>query len=80
MKHLSKLFLVCLILTGCATKQPISNAEIPASLLVPCEQLEQLQGMTGKDLTENITHNAAIYHKCSDNHNALIEAVKPKNK
>lgn len=82
MKHLNRFLLAVMLiaLTACATKQPIPNAEIPAALRVPCEQLEELRGLTGKDLTENITHNAAVYHRCSDSHQALIEAVKPKDK
>jgi len=81
MNSLSKVFLVlCIALTGCANSLPKPNVEIPANLLVKCEPLEQLAGMTGKDLLTNITGNAAIYHRCDDNHNALIDAVKPKNK
>lgn len=81
MNFLNKVVIVALLitLTGCATDKAIPNAEIPANLLVKCEPLEQLAGMTGKDLLTNITSNAAIYHRCDDNHNALIDAVKPKS-
>lgn len=66
------------ILSGCASNLPRANTEVPASLLVACQPLEQLQGLTGKDLITNITNNAAIYHRCSDVHDALIDAVKIK--
>lgn len=84
MKRLSKYLLtwivVAMLVSACASNVVVPNTEIPASLLVRCEPLEQLQGLTGKDLLSNITSNAAIYHRCDDNHNALIDAVKPKNK
>lgn len=71
--------LVCLCFSGCATvKALIPNAEIPASLTQECRPLEQLAGMTGKDLITNITNNAAIYYECADSKHALNEAVKPK--
>lgn len=84
MKRLSKHLILWLCITtllfGCASNVVIPDAKIPASLLVRCGQLEELQGLTGKDLLTNITNNAAIYHRCSDTHDALIEAAKPKNK
>jgi hypothetical protein len=80
MKRLNKIVAVLLLISvgGCASNKPIPNAKIPASLLVQCEPLEQLQGLTGKDMLTNITSNAAIYHRCDDSHKALIDAVKDK--
>ena len=44
----------------------------------PCMPLEPLMGLTGKDMIENITRNAVIYHDCSDKVNTLIGVVKTK--
>lgn len=77
MKLLNSVLLIVL-LSGCATQTLAPKANIPASLIQPCEPLEELSGMTGKDLLTNITNNSAVYWRCFDKHNALIEAVKPE--
>jgi hypothetical protein len=55
---------------------PPSGAPIPASLLQPCQPLNELDGVTGADVLKNITDNAALYHSCADGKAALIRAVK----
>jgi hypothetical protein len=70
------LVLCMLLLTGCgATLQP--KVEIPAALTQKCQPLERLAGTDGKSLLKNIVDNAELYHKCSDMHDKLIEAVSP---
>lgn len=78
MKLLSSLML-CFLLTACSSQQPIADVQIPANLTSPCEELEQLEGLTGKDLLVNITRNSAIYYRCRDKYDSLVEATK-KNK
>jgi hypothetical protein len=80
MKRLNKLMAMSLLLFlfGCSTAPVKPSATLPSSMTSPCEPLEELQGMTGKDLTNNITHNAAIYWRCVDKYNALREAVSEK--
>lgn len=71
------IILIALFLSGCAF-MPAAKVEIPAALLVKCQALNKLNGTTGKDLLENIVANAQLYHECSDVHDKLVEAVKPK--
>lgn len=65
-----------LMMTACSSLTPPSKAPIPASLLQPCQPLNELDGVTGADVLKNITDNAAIYHACADGKAALIRAVK----
>lgn len=77
MKFLNSVIAV-LILSGCCTKQPYVHPDIPASLTSPCEPLETIQGLTGKDVLINVTTNAAIHYRCVDKYNALVDAVSSK--
>lgn len=79
--HLNKLFIALLMLislSACTTQPIIPDVQIPAALVQDCRPLEQLTGMTGKDLITNITDNAAIYFECADAKHALNQAVQAK--
>ena len=75
-----KCFILVLMLSACDTIRLAPNVEIPASLRVPCEPLNKLEGNTGADMLKNIVSNAEVYYKCSDAHNKLIEATAPVKK
>ncbi len=66
--------MIVVLLTGCAT--PISKVGIPPNLMQPCTHLNKLDGLTGKQLIQNIVSNAELYHNCADGKAALIEAIK----
>ena len=73
------LLIVLLALSGCATKLPQPNVQLPAALVQKCQPLNKLEGTSGADMLKNIVSNAEIYYECSDMHDKLIEAVgKPK--
>lgn len=80
MSFLNKAMVIIAVvfLSGCINPTRPDSPTIPASMTSPCEPLEQLDGLTGKDLTNNITHNAAIHYRCVDKYNALREAVSSK--
>lgn len=82
MSFLNKLvmILLALFLSGCINPVRPDSPKILASMTSPCEPLEQLDGLTGKDLTTNIVNNAAIHYRCVDKYNALREAVQPPKK
>lgn len=76
---MNKLLLVLLLaLSGCATKLPQPNVTLPPSITQKCQPLVKVEGTSGADLLRNIVTNAEIYYECSDMHDKLILAVKPK--
>lgn len=77
---MNKLLLITLlVLSGCATKLPQPNVQLPVALVQKCQPLVKVEGTSGADLLRNIVANAEIYYDCADMHSKLIEAVKPKS-
>lgn len=66
-------------ISGCATPAA-STQPIPASFLQPCGDLELLTGIDGKAALTNIINNAEISGECKRKMQALIDAVKVRQK
>ena len=67
-----------LMLVGCLSTMP-QKVEFQANQLTLCpDELPQVEGTTGGDLTLALVQWGAIYHSCKDSHNSLVQTIKEK--
>ena len=80
----SIIVLLLLFLTGCLqgchwltkAEEP-SRIPIQANLLTKCpENLNEVQGVTGKAILEALLDDNDLYNECSARHNALVDAIE----
>lgn len=84
MWKLTLMLLTVWTITGC-TSGPVLTVEkrptYPSAMLEKCpETLSGPKGKSGPDLLENHTEVAQAYHRCKDNHNALVNEIEENSK
>ncbi|WP_435369936.1 Rz1-like lysis system protein LysC [Acinetobacter baumannii] len=65
-----------MILTGCTRSTTLSKPVIPANLMQPCPNLNEIEGTTGKDLMIWSVDTVAKYNDCKARHSALVDAAQ----
>ncbi|WP_444978678.1 Rz1-like lysis system protein LysC [Acinetobacter seifertii] len=68
--------LAVLILTGCNKSTILSKPVIPANLIQPCSNLNEIEGTTGKDLMIWSVDTVAKYNDCKARHGAIVKALE----
>nr|WP_228147327.1 hypothetical protein [Acinetobacter nosocomialis] len=63
-------------MTGCTKSTILSKPVIPANLMQPCPNLNELSGSTGKDLMLWSVDTVAKYNDCKARHSGIIKALK----
>ncbi|MFY5955797.1 Rz1-like lysis system protein LysC [Acinetobacter baumannii] len=63
-------------MTGCAKLTTSSSPAIPANLIQPCQNLNEIEGKTGKDLMIWSVDTVAKYNDCKARHGATIKALE----
>lgn len=69
------------MLTACANSTPpLTEIEVAADLLAPCERLAHLSGESGADVLPWAVATAGQYNRCRAKHKALAESgcFKPR--
>ncbi|HEZ3962629.1 TPA: hypothetical protein WIC56_000042 [Neisseria meningitidis] len=69
------------MLTACANSTPpLTEIEVAADLLEPCERLPHLSGESGADVLPWAVAAAGQYNRCRAKHKALAESgcFKPR--
>lgn len=62
---------------GCASSVTVSqNAEVPANLRQPCQQLPDPADGTGAALLRWAIEVVGLYNDCADRHDKTVEAIK----
>ncbi|WP_235898517.1 Rz1-like lysis system protein LysC [Acinetobacter baumannii] len=64
------------MMTGCTKSTTLSKPVMPANLIQPCSNLNELTGTTGKDLMIWSVDTVAKYNDCKARHGALVKALK----
>lgn len=75
-----RLFLCATILTACGCTNlivPSKANKLPADLIQPCPQLQELTGTTGKHILPWAVQTVHTYNDCKARHEALVKAVMP---
>jgi len=70
------MLIALLLLTGCATLTPSSQARISEALLASCPDLVGLSDGDFKSVVDHLVYVAGEYHECKAKHRGLSEAVK----
>ncbi len=68
--------LAVLMMTGCSNSMNSLKPVIPANLIQPCPNLNELAGTTGKDLMIWSVDTVAKYNDCKARHGALVKALE----
>lgn len=66
---------LAIIMTGCSNSTTLSKPVIPANLIQPCSNLNELAGTTGKDLMIWSVDTVAKYNDCKARHDGIIKAL-----
>lgn len=62
---------------GCTSLTvPLKTNKLPADLVQPCPQLQELTGTTGKVILPWALQTVSQYNDCKQRHEALIRAIK----
>ena len=64
------------MMTACSPSTRLSKVEIPANLMQPCPQLNEIQGHTGKDWMTWGVDTVAKYNECALQNDAWIKIGK----
>ena len=64
------------MLMGCQNSTRLSKVEVPANLMQPCQQLQEVQGTTGKDFMLWGVDTVAKYNDCAAQNDAWIKIGK----
>lgn len=64
-----------MMMVGC-NSTALSTKAIPSNLKQPCDNLNTLDGNTGKELMLWATETVSKYNDCYYKHEALIKALK----
>ena len=64
------------MMTACSPSTRLSKVEIPANLMQPCPQLNEIQGNTGKDWMIWGVDTVAKYNECALQNDAWIKIGK----
>lgn len=64
------------MMMACSPSTRLSKVEIPANLMQPCPQLNEIQGNTGKDWMTWGVDTVAKYNECALQNDALIKIGK----
>lgn len=64
------------MIAACSPSTRLSKVEIPANLMQPCPQLNEIQGNTGKDWIEWGVDTVAKYNECALQNDAWIKIRK----
>ncbi|MER0131718.1 Rz1-like lysis system protein LysC, partial [Acinetobacter baumannii] len=65
-----------LMMTGCNNSMNSLKPVIPANLIQPCSNLNEIEGTTGKDLMIWSVDTVAKYNDCKARHSALVDAAQ----
>ncbi|WP_311964662.1 hypothetical protein, partial [Acinetobacter baumannii] len=68
--------LAVLTMLGCSNSMNSLKPVIPANLIQPCPNLNELAGTTGKDLMIWSVDTVAKYNDCKARHGALVKALE----
>ncbi|WP_216075735.1 hypothetical protein, partial [Acinetobacter baumannii] len=68
--------LAVLMMTGCNNSMNSLKPVIPANLIQPCSNLNEIEGTTGKDLMIWSVDTVAKYNDCKARHGALVKALE----
>ena len=60
------------MLMGCQNSTRLSKVEVPANLMQPCAELQEVQGTTGKDFMLWGLDTIAKYNDCAAKNDAWI--------
>lgn len=63
------------MMMGC-TKLIASSPKIPANLLVPCADLQELESGQGSDLMLWSVDTVIQYNECQTKHGAIVKALE----
>ena len=63
-------------MTACSPSTRLSKVEVPANLMQPCPQLQELQGKTGKDWMLWGVDTVDKYNQCAMQNDAWIKIGK----
>ncbi|PZL92714.1 hypothetical protein DOL91_06005 [Acinetobacter baumannii] len=61
---------------GCTKSTTLSKPVIPANLIQPCPNLNEIEGTTGKDLMIWSVDTVAKYNDCKARHGAIVKALE----
>ncbi|HHP6995467.1 hypothetical protein [Acinetobacter baumannii] len=61
---------------ACSNSTTLSKPVIPANLIQPCPNLNELAGTTGKDLIIWSVDTVAKYNDCKARHGALVKTLE----
>lgn len=64
------------MMMGCQKSTVLSKPVIPANLLQPCSNLNELEQGTGKDVLLWAVDTVAKYNECDSKHAALVKALE----
>lgn len=64
------------MMMGCTRSMILSKPVIPANLIQPCSNLNELAGTTGKDLMIWSVDTVAKYNDCKARHIAIVKALE----
>lgn len=64
------------MMTACSPLTRLSKVEIPANLMQPCPQLNEIQGNTGKDWITWGVDTVPKYNECALQNDAWIKIGK----
>ncbi|MBP4149556.1 hypothetical protein ITF21_17180 [Acinetobacter baumannii] len=64
------------MMMGCSNSTTLSKPAIPANLLQPCPDLNELAGTTGKDWMIWAVPTVARYNDCKARHGAIVKALE----
>lgn len=63
------------MLMGCQ-QSTVSSPKIPANLLVPCADLQELESGQGSDLMLWSVDTVIQYNQCQTKHGAIVKALE----
>ncbi|WP_431010631.1 Rz1-like lysis system protein LysC [Acinetobacter baumannii] len=64
------------MMTGCSNSMNSLKPVIPANLIQPCSNLNEIEGTTGKDLMIWSVDTVAKYNDCKARHIAIVKALE----
>ncbi|MDM8400642.1 hypothetical protein M8M17_20130 [Acinetobacter baumannii] len=64
------------MMTGCTKSTALLKPVIPANLMQPCPNLNEIEGTTGKDLMIWSVDTVAKYNDCKARHSAIVKALE----
>ena len=64
------------MMTACTKSTVLSKPVIPANLLQPCPNLNEIEQGTGKSIMLWAVDTVAKYNECDARHKALVKALE----